>query len=439
MLEILNIFYFFLIFILIFSIPFNKFTLNHVIKIKGLKFNFFDYQSLNIIFFCYIILFISFFDLNLKFVFYLYILVSFVLVSINFLKNTKIKKNWNIKNFLFFFLITISIFFYVAHNLKLEWDGHHWLEKVNFFYNENKIENFYTLKYHPEYPHLGSYIWAFFWKNSLVNYEYTGRLFCIYFYTISVFSLMNCMDDKLKKFRILFIIFIVVITFDPYLFSGYQDYFLFSILVVASRLLYFLDFNQINQKLLMLIILSLGLLMWFKDEGLVYFLIFSILLILNIKINLNLKLFYYVSILLIIIFNFIIQIYLLGIYEVQAGTTSNSLKEINILLSNFDTIFIKSYKIVSHSIIASIKYLSWVLIFFSIFLISYEKKIDDKLKYLIQCLVFNLLFLYGAFMTFGAIDHMLSLALDRLFFQISGFYLIIFLLLINKFHKKLSF
>jgi len=439
MLEILNIFYFFLIFILIFSIPFNKFTSNQLIKIKGLKFNFFDYQSLNIIFFCYLILIISLLNLNLKFVFYFYILISIILVSINFLKKNEIKKDWDIKNFFFFFLITISIFFYVAHNLKLEWDGHHWLEKVNFFYNGNRIENFFTLKYNPGYPHLGSYIWAFFWKNSLVNYEYAGRLFCVYFYTTSIFSLMNCIDDKLKKFKIFLIIFIVVITFEPYLFAGYQDYFLFSILVVTSRLLNILNFNQINQKLLMLIILSLGLLMWFKNEGLVYFLIFSIILIVNIKINLNFKLLYFVSILLIVISNFIIQKHLLGIYEVQAGTASDSLREINILLSNFNMILVKSFKIIFHSIIASIKYPSWILIFFSIFFIFYNKSIDDKVKYLIQCIVFNLLFLYGAFMTYSAIDYMLRLALDRLLFQTSGFYLIIFLLLLNKFHKKLSF
>ena len=179
--------------------------------------------------------------------------------------------------------------------------------------------------------------------------------------------------------------------------------------------------------------------MWFKNEGLVYFLIFSIILIFNKKLNLNFKLLYFVSILLIVISNFIIQKHLLGIYEVQAGTASDSLREINILLSNFNMILVKSFKIIFHSIIASIKYPSWILIFFSMFFIFYNKSIDDKVKYLIQCIVFNLLFLYGAFMTFSAIDYMLRLALDRLLFQTSGFYIIIFLLLLNKFHKKLSF
>ena len=90
--------------------------------------------------------------------------------------------------------------------------------------------------------------------------------------------------------------------------------------------------------------------MWFKNEGLVYFLIFSIILIFNIKLNLNFKLLYFVSILLIVISNFIIQKHLLGIYEVQAGTASDSLREINILLSNFNMNLAKSFKIIFHSI-----------------------------------------------------------------------------------------
>ena len=32
------------------------------------------------------------------------------------------------------------------------------------------------------YPHLGTYGWGLLWKNSLVDYEYTGRIFYIYIY-----------------------------------------------------------------------------------------------------------------------------------------------------------------------------------------------------------------------------------------------------------------
>ena len=430
--EILNIIYFFLIFIIIFSFPFNELTLSHVIKVKNLNLNFFDFQSLNIIFFCYIMLMISFFNLDLKFVYYFYLLISlFFLLKFN-IKIINLKKIESKKYIFFFSVITISIFFYIAHNLKLEWDGHHWLEKVVFFYNENKIENFYKLKIHPEYPHLGSYIWALFWKNSFINHEYVGRLFFIYFYIVSIFSLTNFLDKELEKFKILIILFLIIITFEPYLFGGYQDYLLFSILVIASRLIFILDFKKINFQLLSLIILSLGLLMWFKDEGLFYFLIFSPLLIINIKSNINYKLMYFLVIFSILLFNYLIQKYLMGVYELPSGTAEESFIEIKKIIFNFELFFVKSYKILLHMMIASIKYLSWILIAFSVLLFFYKKKLNDKIIFLTQCLIFNLLFLYTSFMTFRAIDYMLTVALDRLLFQTSGFYLILFILVLNK-------
>lgn len=430
--EILNIIYFFLIFIIIFSFPFNELTLSHVIKVKNLNLNFFDFQSLNIIFFCYIMLMISFFNLDLKFVYYFYLLISlFFLLKFN-IKIINLKKIESKKYIFFFSVITISIFFYIAHNLKLEWDGHHWLEKVVFFYNENKIENFYKLKIHPEYPHLGSYIWALFWKNSFINHEYVGRLFFIYFYIVSIFSLTNFLDKELEKFKILIILFLIIITFEPYLFGGYQDYLLFSILVIASRLIFILDFKKINFQLLSLIILSLGLLMWFKDEGLFYFLIFSLLLIINIKSNINYKLMYFLVIFSILLFNYLIQKYLMGVYELPSGTAEESFIEIKKIIFNFELFFVKSYKILLHMMIASIKYLSWILIAFSVLLFFYKKKLNDKIIFLTQCLIFNLLFLYTSFMTFRAIDYMLTVALDRLLFQTSGFYLILFILVLNK-------
>ena len=257
MLEIINIIYFFLIFLLIFSLPFNKFTTRNIIQLKNSNFNFFDFQLLNIIFFCYVMLVVSFLNFDLKFVFYSYILISLIYFFTQNTKNLNFDKIKGKKYFFFFSLITISIFIYIGHNLKLEWDGHHWLEKVVFFYNENKIENFYKLKSHPEYPHLGAYVWALFWKNSLINHEYTGRLFCIYLFIVSIFSLSNYLDKKLEKYKIFIIIFLVVILFEPYLLAGYQDYFLFSILILSSRLIFILDFNKINLNLLSIIIFTL--------------------------------------------------------------------------------------------------------------------------------------------------------------------------------------
>ena len=434
MLEIINIIYFFLIFLIIFSLPFNKFTTNNIVLLKNSNFNFFDFQLINIIFFCYVMLIVSFLNFDLKFVFYAYILIGLVYFFTQNSKKFNFNKIKDKKYFFFFSLITISIFIYIGHNLKLEWDGHHWLEKAVFFYNENKIENFYKLKSHPEYPHLGAYIWALFWKNSFINHEYTGRLFCIYFFIVSVFSLSNYLDKKLEKYKIFIIIFLVVILFEPYLLAGYQDYFLFSILILSSRLIFILDFDKINLNLLNLIIITLGLLIWFKDEGLIYFLIFSFFLISMINLTLKNKLIYFSFIFMIVFLNYLSQKYLMGVYDLPSTTFNDgNILEVKKIFSNLDIFLTKSFKLFIHIGVAFLKYLAWILILLSILYHYFNKeKFDIKVKYFLYCLILNLIFLYSAFMSFKAFDWMLSVALDRLLFQISGFYLILFIFLLNK-------
>ena len=53
------------------------------------------------------------------------------------------------------------------------------------------------------YPFLGSLLWAFFWKISLISEEYSGRLFYVLLYILALFSL----SDKLKTSLIPKIIF----------------------------------------------------------------------------------------------------------------------------------------------------------------------------------------------------------------------------------------
>ena len=109
MFEIVNIFYIFFTFVILFSFPFNKFTTNQIIKIKNL--NFFDYQCLNLIFFCYVMLILSFLNLNLKLIYYTYLLLSLLFVLLQNLKNLNFTKINSKESYFFFFLITISIFF----------------------------------------------------------------------------------------------------------------------------------------------------------------------------------------------------------------------------------------------------------------------------------------------------------------------------------------
>ena len=92
----------------------------------------------------------------------------------------------------------------------MNWDGvANWFYKVQNFYQGGSIDKLNNVPLN-HYPHLGSYIWAFFWKNSFLNYEYFGRFFYVFFFLIIIFSIISSQKEftDIEKF---FLIFIVVI------------------------------------------------------------------------------------------------------------------------------------------------------------------------------------------------------------------------------------
>ena len=63
-----------------------------------------------------------------------------------------------------FFIIFYAISTILIKNAHLEWDAlSHWIIKVKIFYQGGSIENLKNIPF-DYYPHLGSYIWAFFGK-----------------------------------------------------------------------------------------------------------------------------------------------------------------------------------------------------------------------------------------------------------------------------------
>ena len=176
MLEILQIFFQLFIFFLLTYFPINKFTLS--------RFSFDYIQNnynaifINIIFILSTFLLLSFFKLNLKLVFLPIFIINFFFFTYNFfniIKEIFCRKNIEIK--LAFIIVCSCFFFNIAANPGLGWDGlDNWLPKANNFY----LGKSYFEMPNPQYPQLGSYIWAFFWKNSLIQKEYMGRLFLHY-------------------------------------------------------------------------------------------------------------------------------------------------------------------------------------------------------------------------------------------------------------------
>jgi len=429
--EIFSIILQLIIFLIIFSFPFTPKILNNSFDTTSYKFKIIDAHSLNILFFLYICLILSFININLELLFNSYLILSIIYLIFSY-KDFKISfKKENKTLFFFFIIILISIFFYIAQNLKLEWDGvNHWLEKVLIFFNGKQIEDLKNVNTHPHYPHLGSYVWALFWKNSYLGHEYLGRFFYVYLYITSIFLITDNLNLKNIFYKILLILFLIIITFEPYLLAGYQEYLIFSTLIIAARYISFFDFkNNRNYKFIFLILIILYLNCWFKDEGLIYFFIFSSLFILMINLNNHSKLMILSLIIILILIQYFLQKYIIGVYDFPQDI---SLKNLISDIINFKILIIKLSKIIFHIFVSFVKYPLWIVIFVPIIgKIFLKQKFNYNERYFLICLFFNLAFLIGIFFTFKNFDFMLTVSLDRLLFQTSGFYLIFILISLN--------
>jgi len=440
MIEIIGILLQLIIFLIIFSFPFTPELLNNFLGLKKNTLNYIDTHAVNIIFFILFATFFSFTNLDLKTLFKFHIIISSIFFIINFKKLKSYINRSNLLHIFVFCLLIISIFFSISLNLKLEWDGHHWIEKAVVFFNELGFEELKNVKVHAIYPHTGSYIWAYFWKNSLLELEYVGRYFQVYFYVLSIFLCINLLKTKNDALKILLVLFLILITYEPYLLAGYQEYLIFSSLLVASRFIVLLNFtSQNNYKLIFLIMFTLYTLCWFKDEGIVYYLIFSIPLFLFLNLSIQKKILLFIFLLSLLILQYCLQKYLIGIYDFPQGTSIDKvIKDI----MNIEILLTKTYKIILHALIAFIKYPLWLIVFLSyLFFILMSKKKNKIFLYYNYCLILNMGFIFAIFFTFNTFDLMLKVSLDRLLFQTSGFYIIFVFMSLNemKIIKKINF
>ena len=437
MIELIAIFLQFCIFFIIFSFPFNPKNLNKLVNTKIHSFNYIDCHAINIIIFINILLITSFLKIHLNHVF-----IALFLTSIFFLIKRKneylsIINQKNLIKFFSFFIIIIAMFIDAAFEPRLEWDGHHWIQKALVFFNNEPIQN---LKYSDMemYPHLGGYIWAFFWKNSLLEYEYFGRLFYAYIHIISIFTIFNIAKFKSENLIYLLIFSMVILTYDPFLLGGYQEYLIFSTLLIASRFITTVNFNKnVEYNRIFLILFIMSSMLWFKDEGLFYFLIFGSLLIFLQKSTLKGKLITISIILFTIYIQYYLQKNIIGIYNFNAEFLG---QEFIAQISDLRFMLLKIFTITKHFIIAFIKYPLWIIILFSLLFVKiFSNKESLNLKYFFYAFILNILFVYAIYINDPLeYEWLLSVTIDRVLFQTSGFYASIFILILNK-NKTISF
>lgn len=434
MIELINIFTCLIVFL---CLSFFPIRINIVKKNKALVYdNLFDNLSLNLTLNLLFIFFISF--LNISFLIY-FVFLIFLIISFNviwFLNNKKYYTNVKNKNFIFFILINIIIFIFLARDPTLSWDGlENWYYKAQNFYYGFNFFDLKDIKGHSYYPHFGSMMWGFFWKNTFIQYEYFGRFIFAFIYLLSIFSICELIDKK-NSIKYIILSLLILLCFDDFLFKGYQEILLFSFLILLSKNFYF--FIQLNKKKYLLIsFIYLNLLPWVKNEGYLFSLIFCsslIIMIKSFKNKFSIIIFVLFSLILIIFKNYIFLEYLnLNL------THSGNLKLFKEFYVIKDFVVIFGYGL----LVAIIKYKVWLFIIISLFFFSKSKKVTNNDK---KFLIFSKInfTLYISLMVIiyytrigndiSNLDWWIDNSLDRLIYSVSGFFIILIVLL-TKYYK----
>lgn len=398
--------------------------------------NLFDNLSINLCLNLLFIFIISFLDIN--FLIYLSIVILFS-ISFNikwFFNNKNYYIDLKNKNFIFFIIVNIIIFIFIAKDPTLSWDGlENWYYKAqNFYYNFNFFD-LKDVKGHTYYPHFGSMMWGFFWKNSFIQHEYLGRLIFVFIFLLSIFSVCELID-KNKSIKYIVLSLIILFCFDDFLFKGYQEVLLFSFLILLSKNIYF--FIQSNKKKYLLIsFMYLNILPWIKNEGYLFSLIFCLSLIIMIgsfKNKQSIIVFVLSSLILVLSKNYIFLEYL-NLNLVHGGSIK--------LVQEFDVI--RDFLVVFGYgfFVAIMKYQIWLFIIISLLIFSKIKKITAKDKKFLNLLKINftlyislLVFIY--FTRIGDdisnLNWWIDNSLDRLLYSVSGFFIIL-IVLFTKYYK----
>lgn len=339
--------------------------------------------------------------------------------------------NKKIIDFFIFFIIFIIISINISGNLNLGWDAKYFYYIKSLFFIEE--QTFYDLKnfsHNAWHPHLGSFIWSFFWNLSFSKIEYFGRLFYAFIFIFSVLYLSDNFFIK-KKINLIIFLLLIICSYSYDKFSGLQEILIFSLLIIMSKLFDKLN-NQKNNSYVIFILLTCNLLTWIKAEGIVYALILIILLNISRSIKLYNKFRLNGSFLIL----FLIKVILYKNSNIPLNAQPYFIDYI--LNLNYEFIIYKIKFIfiyLTYYILKNIFFTSGILIilFNNIFL----KKIDDYIKLINIYLLLNLIFIFLAYLLRDMdIEYSLKTTMERIIFMSSGFYLFNTLLFFKNYEYK---
>ena len=230
------------------------------------------------------------------------------------------------------------------------------------------------------------------------------------------------------KIKTLYSIILFFLTFDQLLINGYQDYILFSFIIIIFNFLDKINLKKIDYYQCVFIILSSYILAWLKNEGFFYFLFINIFLCYFLSFK---KKIFLISIVFLLIF---IKLSLFN----KIDENFDLLKIIfsnNLNLTNFSLIELinKVYFITLHILISFFKYRLWLLFFISFFL----KKLKKNEIYILYFGIVSILFIFGPFLISKSdLYWHVTGALDRISIQLLGFFIIFIAYRIKYFNKK---
>lgn len=360
-----------------------------------------------------------------------YLIISLVILSLILIlkEKEKFKINLNQGDFLIFIYIFI-ISIVLTYDLQLGWDAKFfWFLKTINFYQGNSLLNLDKLPA-TDYPHLGTYIWSFFWRFPFDTYEYLGRIFYVFLYILSIFYFCEIFKSN-EIYKFILSSLIILTTFDIELFNGNQEIIVFSLILVAAKLSYELVTRKTKSPTnhLIFLLLSFNAALWIKNEGL--FLLGFILLIILFFGNLNLK--HKKLILLGSIFLIIIRLIIFYILNTELESFQF---EKTFTYSFFENLLLNLKTISFYFIVYS---LSLPLILFSLLTLLlniYLFRIDKIQLFIIVYLILNVLFIFSAFMlSMEDVEWQVRVGLKRVMFESSGFYLLTIVYLFNKIKK----
>ncbi len=418
MTEIFSIFLHTISLLILSCFPFKIFTF---IKDKNL------YMPASIVTLSFILLVLSFFNVELQYVEF----ILWIIIIINLFYLIK-DKNYllfvNIR-YLFFYAVFLSLSFDLAVNLKLGWDAqNYWIIKSLNFINGGTVQDLQNLP-RPDYPYFGSYIWAVFSKLSILEYEYFGRIFYIYLFTLSAFVISNYFNVK-EFYKIIIFLLLILILNNNYISSGFQEILVFSYAIFLTC--FFINFQKTfkNKTKILFLLMMFFLIFWIKNEALIFSLLFFISIIIFYP-KKDILIFSSLFFLLIILRIFLFKLFGLNL-DLQSGNYESFLIRDIIQFISVERILI----ILKYFIIASFKIPIVVFIFLAVYLNFFlEKSLINKILFVNFNL--NIFFIFSAYLftSFPLVFH-LSTSLDRLFFQVSGFNILALFILVNRFKLK---